>query len=458
MKSPFLKRSTRERNREQGVTIALVALALIAIMAIAALSIDVVTLYLANAQMQRSADAAALAGARVLSISGMTADPTNATGQWTNACALATQVATAVAEQDTVFGTQLVNGNVNVTYPNNSDQATCTGTTAAFGVNPLVRVKVQRTDLPTFFARIFGLFNTNWREISVSASATAEAFNPSFSNNAGNGGTKITTPVQPRCVKPWMIPNYSDSSNDPIVAADGNITGTSQGIIVNGTGSGLVGQMLTLRSDCQNGGGNCNPSGGAPSFGQYAPGAVADASVAVPACGSGTPTLYEDAITGCDESTVYQCGVSKANTIDLSENPNGANGDTHNGVSCLIHDSAGHDTLDTTSYPYKIYAGAGNPLVANAALASGSQITNSNSIVSLPIFDQNNYGGAFSGGNTVSVTVVGFLQVFVDSVASDGDLNVTVLNVAGCGNGTNSVGTPVTGSSPVPVRLVQKYP
>jgi hypothetical protein len=29
-----------------------------------------------------------------------------------------------------------------------------------------------------------------------------------------------------------------------------------------------------------------------------------------------------------------------------------------------------------------------------------------------------------------------------------------VLNVTGCGNGANPTGAPVTGSSPVPVRLI----
>src|ERR1700681_239708 len=92
------------RNGQSGVTIVLVAAAMVAIMGMAALSIDVATLYLANAEAQRSADAAALAAARVLSISGMTGDPSNsgAINPWQQACALATSVATAVATQNTM--------------------------------------------------------------------------------------------------------------------------------------------------------------------------------------------------------------------------------------------------------------------------------------------------------------------------------------------------------------------
>ena len=91
----------------------LMALAMVAILAMAALSIDVVTLYLANAEAQRSADTAALAAARVLSISGMTGDPSNSaagsvTNPWQQACALATAVAKAVATQNTMGGIALL--------------------------------------------------------------------------------------------------------------------------------------------------------------------------------------------------------------------------------------------------------------------------------------------------------------------------------------------------------------
>ena len=53
---------------------------LVAIVAIAALSIDMVMLYLAKQKAQGSADGAALGAARVLSLSGVTGDPHNATG------------------------------------------------------------------------------------------------------------------------------------------------------------------------------------------------------------------------------------------------------------------------------------------------------------------------------------------------------------------------------------------
>src|SRR3984893_9812050 len=107
MRPPAISRSPNfrpQRVGERGVTMVLMALAMVAILAMAALSIDVVTLYLANAEAQRSADTAALAGARVLSISGMTGDPQNDTSSWTPACPLASQIATAVATQNDIAG------------------------------------------------------------------------------------------------------------------------------------------------------------------------------------------------------------------------------------------------------------------------------------------------------------------------------------------------------------------
>ena len=64
----------------------LVAVAMVAIIAMAALSIDVITLYLAKEEAQRAADAAALAGAQVISLSGLTGDPTNDTSNWAAIC------------------------------------------------------------------------------------------------------------------------------------------------------------------------------------------------------------------------------------------------------------------------------------------------------------------------------------------------------------------------------------
>ena len=170
------------------------------------------------------------------------------------------------------------------------------------------------------------------------------------------------------------------------------------------------------------------------------------------------------AVAGCDQSTIYQCGQvvtggGSPNMVDLSENPSGPAGDTAIGLACSLTNGntiplTGQDLLRTTGlnpYPFVALAGDANPLGI-----SGSPITASNSIVSLPIYDQKANGGTISTTGTTNVNIVGFLQVFVRQVNADGSVEVTVLNVAGCGsNGTTN--PPVFGSSPVPVRLITPH-
>jgi hypothetical protein len=146
-----------------------------------------------------------LAAARVISISSLTGDLGDSIRSWQRICgggiSAATQAATAVASQNAVGGTAATF--VSVTYSEGgAGDADCSKLTAGgpFSVNPLVTVLVRRGGLPTFFSRIWG--NTG---NTVSATATAEAFNPSASDLAS--GT--VTPVQPSCVKPWMVPNQN---------------------------------------------------------------------------------------------------------------------------------------------------------------------------------------------------------------------------------------------------------
>ena len=61
-----------DRRRERGVTILIVAVAMIAMLAMLALAIDVGSLYAAEGDAQRTADAAALAGAKVFVSCGFT--------------------------------------------------------------------------------------------------------------------------------------------------------------------------------------------------------------------------------------------------------------------------------------------------------------------------------------------------------------------------------------------------
>ena len=170
---------------------------MVSLLAMAALAIDVVTLYVARSEMQRAADAAALAGAKAFVDSGVTslgpADPNLATVQGM-AQTMATTVINSMVPQNRIQGTPpLLVG------------------TPAFDFtrpgNPQVSVTLQRADLPTFFSRIWG------RSLStVSATAVAEAYNP---GNAPAG----YPPIAPRCVKPLLLANQDPkaAAGSPIV-------------------------------------------------------------------------------------------------------------------------------------------------------------------------------------------------------------------------------------------------
>jgi hypothetical protein len=348
----------------------------------------------------------------------------------------------------------------------------------------MVTVQLTRANLPNFFSRIWGNAGTN-----ISASATAEAFNPSDSGNSGNQTMGTLTPVQPRCVKPWIVPNLDPLNPGTACTTNCNkfvdtTSGAIQhpGISLSGgpaPNTGVIGETFWLMPDCSQLSPNtcnfhdrrnpvqpqANYTNGALTYLQnppnllYVPGQVTTPVIAVPSCTSGDP--YEEAIEGCDQPTNYSCGVPNANVADLTRNPAGT---TSAGVQCLTHqsdltnltDSSGQDYLDSfaapTTYPFHIYAGSSNPLVASASLTAGSQITVSPSIVSVPIYDNS---VALTENQTNNVTFVGFLQVFINAADANGNVNVTVLNVAGCSNGSsNPVGNPVISNSPVPVRLI----
>jgi Flp pilus assembly protein TadG len=490
MKRSYIRRS-HVSHPEAGITMALVALAMVAIIGMAVMSIDVVTLYLAKEEAQRSADGAALAAARVIAVSGITGDPTNASGNWGAICGtsgIAKQQAKAVAAQNhvgsqtaptaTVTYSAVANGSIG------SGTSDCTSLSATeFAVNPVVNVQVTQTGLPNFFSRFWGRSGN-----SISAMASAEVFNPSNSDNA-NGGTVI--PVQPRCVKPIVIPNLDpmnpNGCNGPgtcqplVSTADGQIT--NPGISLNGTNSsGVIGERFLLVPNCRyrtpsycqlrntaqpaNFPQNGNSVPGSPANNLlYLPGQTVNSSVAVPSAAS-AGDLYEQALAGCDNTTVYYCGVPGSspigngpNMVDVSANP-GANGNITNGIMALIHEGnpnpnggqpTGQDTLNPyalpVSYPFQILAGSSNP----QGLTSGTPISSSISIASVPIYDTAN---VINASGTSAVTIVGFLQVFINGVDQYGNVDVTVLNVSGCGNGSGTVGTAVAGNSPVPIRLI----
>lgn len=188
-------RSINERRKERGVSIVLVAVCLVALLAMAALAIDVVTLYVAHAEAQRAADAAALAGARMIAGSGYTsAGPSWNGGDSTPLCQTSGPGAAAAAN---IAAEAIARANLIAGQPGAVLQIYCTMSPG----NPWFKVVVQRTNLPTFFARIWGRTAS-----TVTATSTAEAYNPSWSPNS---------PPVAVAVKPWLLPNCDSGHTAP---------------------------------------------------------------------------------------------------------------------------------------------------------------------------------------------------------------------------------------------------
>ncbi len=440
-------RASNDR-RERGQTIALMAVAMISVLAMAALAIDLTTLYVAHGEIQRAADAAALAGAKAFVDSGVTTSPSNGTLQ-ALAQTMATNYATASVNQNNVAGTpaQFINGtpqvSLNIPLPGNP---------SAVG-NPRILVTVQRTNLPLFFARIWGSSIA-----SVSATAIAEAYNPAYSQN--NTGGFIAT--APRCVKPFLVPNNSQvQAGHPVFVKP--LTGA-----INTAAASFIGETLTLRSDCV--GGSCPLGVPKPVAGRYLPMFLPD--IPPPYCPStsaqGCTKIGSnfEASTECCNGVTFdyqQCGVSgtPAKWDTINGNPGGAGGDAQEGLQCLIHTTSigppgsnpQQDLLNASlanNGPLQIEPGTYSQ--SRYSVAPGSLISTSDSIITVPLFD----ASMWPPSSPPQVTIVGFLQLFVKSVGPGAkDMNATIMNVIGCGN---SLGATAAisggGASAIPVRLI----
>jgi Flp pilus assembly protein TadG len=449
---------TKRRNGERGVTMIIVVIAMLSMLAMVALAVDVITLYAARSEAQRAADAAALASAKMLVDAGVTGDPANA-GLQATAQTLAIKIAQDVAGQASISGRQIQTADVSATFPNAG--------TAAFAINPTVTVTVQRTNLPTFFSRIWSR-----AALTVRTSATAEAFNPS--NSSGVPGNPVGIPVVTRCVKPFLLPNC-----DPVNTANpGSNCGAAvprffdptTGALVNPgqVPTGVIGETFNVSSSCGGAGPLCNVLG-VPTAGLYYPAQMPPATDACPsACGGGTN--FENDLACCNPSALT-CGTTTTATttnqlsVDTSVFPEGGGGPAQTGMQCLIHQTPGNgqDTLNAgnppntpLSYPLPIQVGNNHPL-EGTVVAQNDFITTSDSLITVPVFEPT-LGAAPAG----PVNIIGFLQVFVNRAhpggggPKAGSFDVTIVNVSGCGSSAS--GPPVfSGStSPVPVRLIHQ--
>jgi Putative Flp pilus-assembly TadE/G-like len=453
------KAISHAKERERGQTIILVAIGLISLLAMAALAIDVVTLYSARSETQRTADATALVAAKAIADSGFTTLPSTDTH-------LLDGSAQRLAQN---MATSAIRAMLNANNPSINQvagiQPVLVGTPTLFfpatanppNSNPHITVTLQVTNLPSFFARIWGS-----RTASVKASATAEAYNPANVQNF--------TPIAPKGVKPWLVANADPTSG--ILPAPQFINPTN-GIVERGA----IGEQFYLHADCLNPPlAPCsladNPPGipvsstGGHRQVDYVPALVTPnaGSNVCPACAGASD--YEQSIECADVTTSYQvlsCGGGASNAQWAnSVNPGGLSGASALGTECLTNaggtgNGQGQDTLsDPALWPT-------SPIQPHSESGpqNGNWVTISNSIVTIPIIDVCVGPGCFpANGGTVQID--GYIEAFINEVHGgvnpkhQGDIQITVLNIAGCSTAPSAANPIVggAGSSPVPVRLI----
>jgi hypothetical protein len=421
-------RESRVAGRERGATLLFVAVALVALLSLAALAIDLGMLYVARNEAQRAADAAALAGAYTFITSGCTSHGGCIAGgsQETQA----RQQAELIGAQNAIIGqgAAIQDGDIAFTYPSPEE--------------PQITVTVQRTAargdaIPTIFAKMFGVSSSG-----VSATATAEAYNPS---GAASGSPSVGT----TCVAPFLVPNCdanhyntpSGNTNSACSSNSGYFIDPNTGAIENGSSpNSVIGQTWQLHY------GTTGPSNGATPSQWYL-------------------VAYNNSQSGSNlRQYIAQCSPVTINCGDTLQTYNGkSNGPVDQGVEDRIHAGGlgmnqGQDTIDTSSGPpFPITGGSNNP---DSSLVGQNYSGPSDSMVTVPIYN----GQALSSGGS-SVTVIGFMQLFLQDVQHSGNsdyVNAVIVNVSGCPSGsvTSGSGTPSTvtstGGAPIAIRLIRQ--
>jgi hypothetical protein len=439
MQSQFIR-------HERGQTIAVMAIALVGLLAMAALAIDVAALYVAHSEAQRAANAVVLAGAKGFVTSGFTSgflgNPSGGTAQdlacsgGVSGTAIVNTLARAAATQNLVVGQAATLQSITCTFP-------------GIGKNPQVTVVVQRTGLPTFFARIWG--GTANR---VSATASAEAYNPSG----------LTTPIQTANVKPWLVPNCDPNNG---INPSPNCGAGTHSYFVNPTDGTLanngsfVGRTVTMVKT-PIAGPPVVSVGGSSYFALNIP--IASATPTCPSCEPGTANDYLYNIA-CSSQVQLSCGqrIGPAEVLTVNTNA-GLRGPTTVRTQCLIHAtgnglSEGQDVITTPNGPgtppIVITGGDHNP---NLSLQGITNISRSDSVVTVPLYDGSDGGfNLCPGGVCNSTKIVGFLQLAIrqtEPIPTPGSFDAVILNASGCN--PSATGTPISGGgvSPVPVRLI----
>jgi len=424
----------------------MVAASLVVLLGLAGLAIDLAALYVGRSEAQRAADAAALAGAKTFVTSGYTVGsvtasdlcPTSATSPPSG---IAGTAAASEGASNTVGGQTLAASQFTATCDFSHNVV------GGISNDPLITVSVMAS-MPTFFMKIFGITSEN-----VSAIATAEAFNPT--------GTSACF----SCIKPFFLPNC-DYYPAHVTAANTNSLCPPQ--------NGQAGGYWVYPPNSANEGKTPNPgdyptgirgepwqlhtNSGPSKWFEIAFSEMPNSSGSN-CSGTQSKTQFEESVYQCT-TVAYACGDKLCALDGKANGPNG------HSVGCLITYGQSCNSQNVTSVdsistvpPFTMTAGAGNPFT------SSGTITQSASLVTVPIYD----GSQMSPGNSqgLAVSIVGWMQLFIKDIQHQGqndNIDVIVLNATGCGTsgsggGSNSCasggGAVGGGGGFLPVRLVQ---
>ncbi len=402
-----------KRVTDRGSTLFILAAVMVGLLAVCAFAIDMAWLYLARAEAQRAADAAALAGATAFVNSGCV----------TGGCApggiqetLARQQAEVVGDQNYIVGkaAKIQDGDVTFSYPSPQE--------------PQITV-TARSAVSTFFAKIL---SAAFQSVNVSATATAEAYNPS-----GGSGTPLGT----ACLKPFLVPNCDPVHTSPANPSCAAIGGGGYFIEPDGTiANDVIGESWQLHT-------NAAPSqwylvgfGGAPpSSGNALRQHIEECTPAILSCGS----------------TLYTANGKKVGPVDQ-------------GIEALINASGnglnqGQDSIDTSAGPpFPITGGSNNP---DPSLIGKTFYGQSASIATVPVYSGVDINGQPLGPGGTQVTIVGYMQLFIQDYVHHGNqdyIDTVILNVGSCGglSGSGGGGTPppsvvAAGGMTIPIRLIR---
>jgi Flp pilus assembly protein TadG len=266
--------------------------------------------------------------------------------------------------------------------------------------NRRVTVTITRTE-PTFFSKVMGV-----NSIQVRTTAVAEA-----SRNSVIGS----------CSKPFFVPNgmmgtsgacASCAAGEVLIGPDNEPTAFA---------TSKKGQQFLIKPN--------RPSDALVPSNFY--------TIAVGGNPSGSD--YRDAIGGCVDSAALQCGDSYAtNTGDMR-------GPTRQGVDDLIGNPPTDHYVAIGDYTH----------------ADGLHYDTSRALVVAPIVDICAYPGfcpteQFPSGFGPMLTVVGFGQFFIEGVDNQAGVTARLINVFGCGDGSQTVTG--GGAFSLPIRLVRVQP